>query len=364
MKGSIQPLWWFSIACLLGSVALAAKKSAECSWPAGTAASSGYAAFLKEARFALSMDQQKTVESLFGQLQERNITIKPSLCKLLALADSDQLIPLSKKTALFFSHVDNIRVQNSGCFTSMLQNKKHVRNFLAQEDVSIATLAASPLLSSVTGMCNSKGAPDGERVANLFAWPCWQFDGQFNHELFRSVSSMLSGKGLPQEADVKAILAWQCWQVDGQFNLDFFRSFSSMLSSRGLPKEADVKVILSWPCWEVDGQFNHELFRSVSSIFSRKGLPKEADVKAILSWPVWQTGGQFNLNLFRSFSSMFHSKGLPKEQDVKAVLSWPAWQVNGHFNYELFRSFSGMFSSKRLPIDADVRPSCRGRFGR
>ena len=117
---------WFLFLLLLSqfcSVVMAAKKNIEYSLPAAATTSSEYDAFLKAARFMPSAEQQRAVESLFSQLQRRQITIKPSLYRLLALADSDQLVPLSKKIALFFSHVDNTRIKNSGCFSSMVQKK-------------------------------------------------------------------------------------------------------------------------------------------------------------------------------------------------------------------------------------------------
>ena len=83
------------------SVVSAAKKNVGHSASVATTASSEYGAFLKLVR-APSAQQQKAVESLFLRLKERHITIKPSLCKLLALAERDQLVPLCKKTALFF----------------------------------------------------------------------------------------------------------------------------------------------------------------------------------------------------------------------------------------------------------------------
>ena len=236
MKGSVQPLWWISVVYLLCSMAEAAKKVPVRGLPVGTTASAEYGAFLKQARFAPSVHQQNTVENLFVQLQERRITIKPSLYKLLALADSGQLVPLCKKTAVFFSHVDNTRVKNTGCLSSMIRRKKHICDFIAQEDAGIATLTASPWLLSITGMCSGKGCPQGDVVRNLFSWPCWQVNDQFSSELLRSLSSMFHGKGLPKEEDVTTILAWPAWQVDGQFSYDLFRSFSGMFSAKGCQK--------------------------------------------------------------------------------------------------------------------------------
>ena len=359
MKGSVRPLWWLPVACLLCSVALAAKKSAECSLRFGTDSSSEYAAALKVLRFVPSEEQKTAVESLFGQLKERHITIKPTLYNLLARADPEQLIPLCQKTALFFSQVDNSCVKNSGCLSSMIGSKKHVRDFIAHETADLAKLTASPYFSSVTGMCNNRGVPSGDMVKNLFSWPVWQVNEQFRPDLFRAVSSMFSGKGLPKEAEVKALFSWPVWQLNGQFNYEIFRSFSGMFNGKKLPNEAEVQAILSWSCWQVGGQFNYELFRSFSGMFNGRGMPIEADVKAILSWSCWLVGGQFNHDLFRSFSCMLKRKGLPNEAEVKAILSWSCWQLNGEFNHKLFRSCSGMLHGKGLP----KRLMC-GRFWR
>ena len=208
MKAAVQPLWWFSVVCLLCSVALAAKKDPVHDLPVGTSVSSESAACLENLRFVPSVEQKKAVESLFSQLEERHITIKPSLYKLLASADRDQLLSLCNKTALFFSHVDNRRVKNSGCLSSMIRGNKYIGDFIAQEDASIAMLAASPSLSSVTGMCSNRGIPNGERVLNLFSSPCWLINNQFSSELVRSFSSMLHSKGLPQENEVKDCLLY------------------------------------------------------------------------------------------------------------------------------------------------------------
>ena len=333
---------------------LAANKGGEYNRPTVAAACSQYGAFLKLARFEPSAEQKRAVESLFAQLRERHITIKPTLYKLLALTGSNQLVLLCKKAALFFSHVDNTCIKNSGGFSSMMRSKKHIRDFIFQNDADITQLAISPYLSSVTSMCNSKGVPSGVAVKNMLSWPLWQLNGEFNLRRFRSLSSMFHCKGLPKEADVKAILSWPCWQVKGQFNHELFRSFSSMFSGKGLPDQAIVNAILAWPVWQVNGQFNHELFRSFSSMFHGKGMPKETEVNAILSWPVWQVNGEFSYELFRSFSSMSSRKGLPQEQEVKALLSWPCWQVGGQFNHDFFRSFSSMFNGKGLPKERDV----------
>ena len=355
--GRYNVLGWF-LALLLSqfcSVVVAAKKSGVHDLSIATSTTSEYDAFLKKARFVPSTQQQKAVESLFFQLKARHITIKPTLCRLLALAQSDQLLPLCKKIALFFSHVDNTRIKNSGSLSSMIRNKKHIRDFIGQQDSDIAMLATLPCLSAVTGMCNNRGIPDAQTVKSLLSWPAWQVDGEFSCDLFRSFSGMLCSRGLPKEPDVDVVRSWPVWQLNGQFNHELFRSFSGMFARRGLPKEPDVNALLSWPVWQLNGQFNHELFRSFSCMYTGQGLPKEQDVQAILAWPVWQLDGQFNYELFRSFSSMFHGRRLPKEQDVQAVLAWPVWQVDGQFNYELFRSFSSMFNGRRLPKEQDVQ---------
>ena len=87
-SGRYKVVGWFLLLLLwqLCPVVLAAKQNVERSLSVGATASGEYGAFLKQARFAPSLEQQKEVESLFAQLNERHITIKPSLYKLLALA--------------------------------------------------------------------------------------------------------------------------------------------------------------------------------------------------------------------------------------------------------------------------------------
>ena len=292
-------LGWFLVLLLsqLCSAVLAAEKHVGHSVPVGTIASSEYDAFLNKARFMPSPEQQRAVESLFDQLKKRHITIKPTLYTLLTSADSDQLVALCQKVALFFSHVDNTRTKNSGCLSSMIRTKKQIGDFIGQDDASITTLAAFPYLPSITGMCSYRGVPDSKQMKNLLSWPVWQMQGRFCEQRFRSVCAMFRFKGLPKEQDVQAILAWPAWQLDGQFNIELFRSFSSMLSGKGVPEEQVVNAILAWPVWQVDGEFQQDLFRSLSSMFSCKGLPQAQDVKALLSWPVWQLNGQFNICL-------------------------------------------------------------------
>ena len=101
MKGPVQSLWWLPVVCLLCSVALAARKETVRGEPVGTGASCEYDAFLKLASFSPSADQKKALESLFGQLKERHITIKPTLYKLLVRADREELIHIGEKERYF-----------------------------------------------------------------------------------------------------------------------------------------------------------------------------------------------------------------------------------------------------------------------
>ena len=146
--GRCKVLGWFLVLLLsqFCSVVVAARRSGVHSLPVATSTTCEYDAFLKQARFAPSDKQKKEVESLFVQLKERQIAIKPTLYRLLALVESDQLLPLCKKTALFFSHVDNSRIKNSGCLSSMIRIKKHIRDFIGQQESDIAMLATSCLL--------------------------------------------------------------------------------------------------------------------------------------------------------------------------------------------------------------------------
>ena len=106
------------------SAVLAAKRHVGDSVPFGTIASSECGAFLEKARFMPSLEQQGAVESLFGELKKRHITIKSTLYTLLTLADSGQLVSLCQKIALFFSHVGNTHTKNR--LTTLLARKMPV----------------------------------------------------------------------------------------------------------------------------------------------------------------------------------------------------------------------------------------------
>ena len=335
--------------------ALAAKKSAECSLPVGTTVSSEYEAFRRVApRLVLSAQQQSAVGSLLAQLKRQRIVIQPSLYKLLVLAGSDRLIPFCHKMRLFFSQVDYAySARDSSCLSNMLTSRVHICDFIAQEEDSIAKLAASSRLSLVAGMCNGHGVPSGDSVSHLFSWPCWWKSGEFRQSLFSSFAGMLKGRGLPCERDVTEMLAWPCWQVNGKFSLAFFSSCASIFAGHGLPKKADVMEMLSWPCWQVNGAFSHELFGSFTSVFSGNGLPKKA-VMEMLSWPCWQLNGAFSHELFGSFVVIFSGQRLPKAADVQAIVSWPCWRVNGEFSQQRFRSFSSLLAGLGLAQEQDV----------
>ena len=83
-------LWWW-----LCPVVLAAKKNVEC-LPVGVTASSEYGAFLKTARFAPSLEQQKELESLFTQMKERHITIKPRCTNCWPWQTANSWLPLAR----------------------------------------------------------------------------------------------------------------------------------------------------------------------------------------------------------------------------------------------------------------------------
>ena len=307
--------------------------------------------------FRMNDQERGVAKQLFEHLQHKNLKIKASLYKLLARVGRKELPTFCAKASVFFSSLTTT-IKDTGCLTSMLQKKKHFRDFARREDSELEYLAGLDTLRAFSSMNNGKGLPEQAKVKAVLAWPEWKDeDGQFNMERFRAFSSMNNGKGLPEQAKVKAVLAWPEWKdEDSQFSMERFRAFSSITHSKGLPRQAEVKAVLAWPEWkDENGQFNMERFRAFSSMNNGKGFPEQAKVKAVLAWPEWKDeNGQFSMERFRAFSSMNNGKGLPEQAKVKAVLAWPEWKdENSQFSMERFRAFSSMNNGKGLPEQAE-----------
>ena len=305
--------------------------------------------------FEMNDEETEAAKQLFERLKNKKIKIKPSLYKLLAQVNRENLPTFCAKATIFFGSL-TASIKDTGCLTSMLGNgKKYIRDFAGRKDSELEYLAGLDTLRAFSSMYNRKGLPKQADVKAVKDWTVWTVDGQFSMALFRAVSSMHSSMGLPDEAKVKAMLDWAVWTVDGQFSMALLHALSSINSSRGLPDEAKVKAMLDWAVWTVDGQFSMELFRALSSMIHCKGLPDETKVKAMLDWAVWKVDGQFSMELFRALSSMNSSRGLPDEAKVKAMLDWTVWKVDGQFSMELFRALSSMTHGKGLPDQATVK---------
>ena len=250
----------------------------------------------------------------------------------------------------FFSAVDNKRTKNTSCLSSMLNSRKHIREFAAQDENNLRLLASNPHLKQITSMCDRRGVPDPIHAAAMVEWECWKTNGIFNHELFRTFASMRSGRGLcDDEAEITAILAWPCWRVDGELSMDLLRTISSMMSRKGFPDKSKLEALLAWDCWKVDGKLSLERLRIFSSMFSSKGLPEdETRITEVLDWPCWQVNGEFCWQLLQVFSSMMSSCGLPKREKVEQILSWSCWKMDGKFSLGLLRIFSSMNRSRGL----------------
>ena len=162
----------------------------------------------------------------------------------------------------FFSAVDTTRIKNTSCLSSMLNSRKHLREFAAQNENDLRLLAVNPLLEEITSMCARQGVPDPVHAAAMVEWECWKINGIFNYELFRTYADMRSGQGLfGDEAEVTAIMTWPCWRVDGEFSIDLLRTISSTRSRKGLPDKAKLEAMLAQDCWKVDGKISLELLR-------------------------------------------------------------------------------------------------------
>ena len=310
-------------------------------------------ALREQLAFEMNDQESEAAKQLFEHVKRRKLRIITSLYKLLAKVNRDDFPTFCTKASVFFGSL-TASIQDTGCLTSMLRTKTHIRDFTGREASELRYLAGLDTLRSFSSMNNGKGLPKQADVEAVRGWKVWEVDGEFSMELFRAFSSMNNGKGLPKQADVEAVRGWKVWEVDGEFSMELFRAFSSMNNGKGLPKQADVEAVRGWKVWEVDGEFSMELFRAFSSMNSSRGLPKQADVEAVRGWKVWEVDGEFSMELFRAFSSMNSSRGLPKQADVEAVRGWKVWEVDGEFSMELFRAFSSMNSSRGLPKQADV----------
>ncbi len=309
--------------------------------------------------FEMNEQESEAAKQFFEHLKRRKIRIKTSLYKLLTKVNRDDFPTLCTKASVFFGSL-TASIQDTGCLTSMLKTKTHIRDFAGRESSELEYLAGLDTLRAFSSMNNGKGLPKQDEVKKVLGWPEWKDeDGQFSMERFRAFSSMNNGKGLPKQDEVKKVLGWPEWKdEDGQFSMERFRAFSSMNSSRGLPKQDEVKKVLGWPEWkDEDGQFSMERFRAFSSMNNGKGLPKQDEVKKVLGWPEWKDeDGQFSMERFRAFSSMNNGKGLPKQDEVKKVLGWPEWKdEDGQFSMERFRAFSSMNNGKGLPKQDEVK---------
>ncbi len=309
--------------------------------------------------FEMNEQESEAAKQFFEHLKRRKIRIKTSLYKLLTKVNRDDFPTLCTKASVFFGSL-TASIQDTGCLTSMLQTKTHIRDFAGRESSELEYLAGLDTLRAFSSMNNGKGLPKQDEVKKVLGWPEWKDeDGQFSMERFRAFSSMNNGKGLPKQDEVKKVLGWPEWKdEDGQFSMERFRAFSSMNNGKGLPKQDEVKKVLGWPEWkDEDGQFSMERFRAFSSMNHGKGLPKQDEVKKVLGWPEWKDeDGQFSMERFRAFSSMNHGKGLPKQDEVKKVLGWPEWKdEDGQFSMERFRAFSSMNNGKGLPKQDEVK---------
>ncbi|WP_257282331.1 hypothetical protein [Endozoicomonas sp. ISHI1] len=309
--------------------------------------------------YELSKEELEKAQTLIEICKKKNITVKYTFYKLLRFVERKSFNGFFDNATVFFGRLPE-SFKNTGMLTSMLNNKKHIRDFAERSQGELEYLASLDVLTSLSSMNNRKGLLKHEEVEEMLSWPEWKDEyGEFNTELFRSFSSMNAKRGIPKHEEVREILSWPEWKdKDGKFSKELFRPFSSMNSSKGILKHEEVKEILSWPEWKGnDDGFNMELFRAYSSMKSGRGMLKHEEMKELLGWPEWKDkDDEFNIELFRAFSSMNCGKGILKHQEVKEVLGWPEWKDNdGEFNMELFRSLSSLYNKRGVPKHKKVR---------
>ena len=153
-----------------------------------------------------------TLDQLKNLCQERKITVKPTLDKLVNSCPNESKVQLVSKLGIYFSNVERT-VKNTGTITSMLlkgegtsRTKKNINDFLSIEDRDVKAIACYPFINSISSICNGKGFPKAGDVDTLLKLPSLQKDGQLDRQLLSSISSICHGKGFPNETLVSRII--------------------------------------------------------------------------------------------------------------------------------------------------------------
>ncbi|USE36478.1 hypothetical protein [Endozoicomonas sp. SCSIO W0465] len=219
------------------------------------------------------------LDQLKSFCQERKITVKPTLDKLVNSCPNESKVQLISKLGIYFSSVERT-VKNTGTITSMLlkgegssRTKKNINEFLSIEDRDVQAIACYPFITSIASICNGKGFPKAGDVDTLLKLPSLQKDGQPDRQLLSSISSMMS-RGFPKAGDVDALLKLPSLQKDGQPDRQLLSSISSICSGKGFPKAGDVDTLLKLPSLQKEGQLDRQLLSSISSSVVVKVFPK------------------------------------------------------------------------------------------
>ncbi|USE38317.1 hypothetical protein [Endozoicomonas sp. SCSIO W0465] len=253
-----------------------------------------------------------TLDQLKGLCQERKITVKPTLDKLVNSCPNESKVQLISKLGIYFSSVEST-VKNTGTITSMLlkgegssRTKKNINDFLIIENPDVQAIACYPFITSISSICNGKGFPKAGDVDTLLKLPSLQKNGQLDRQLLSSISSMMSSRGFPKAGDVDTLLKLPSLHKNGQLDRQLLSSISSMMRSRGFPKAGDVDTLLKLPSLQKDGQLDRQLLSSISSMMSGWGFPKAGDVDTLLKLPSLRKDGQLDRQLLSSISSICH----------------------------------------------------------
>ena len=103
--------------------------------------------------FRMNDQEREVAKQLFEHLQHKNLKIKASLYKLLAKVGRKELPTFCAKASVFFSSLTTT-IKDTGCLTSMLQNKKHFQDFAGREDSELEYLAGLDTLRTFSSMNN------------------------------------------------------------------------------------------------------------------------------------------------------------------------------------------------------------------
>ena len=103
----------------------------------------------KVARFLKTL-KDRDIELSIGRGQPPTFTLFSQLQYSSFTKDTPIFLRFFDCANVFFSAVDNTRTKNTSCLSSMLNSRKHIREFVAQDENNLRLLASNPHLKQIT----------------------------------------------------------------------------------------------------------------------------------------------------------------------------------------------------------------------